>query len=228
VIVIARKMASVYKHLSFYHAEQARLVEKYSNPEVTHFEFSQALYEEFDVFTVQIKSALDHLVKVLRPIIGKSWAMYTFGDKGDKVLKGLKGNTPRSKAGTVKSMEFLLFSEGHKFWLDAVIESRDRINHGIAGGFKIDRFAVLRKDGKVEVPMWNAEQTLGDAMNEIWAMFVFFVEDFLLLSLQFRIDGAKYGMFKKHEPLNSAKSSWQILPKTMADMIVKALGATPV
>lgn len=225
VILIGRKMCSVYKHLTEYHAEEFRLVEKYSNPQVKHFEFSQVLYEEFDVFAVQIKSTLDHMVKVLRPIIGRSWTMYTFGDKGDKVLKGLKGNSPKDKQGTVKSMEFLLFNEAHKFWLDAVIESRDRMNHGIAGGLKIDRFAVLRRpDGRVELPMWNNEQKLGVAMDHIWANFFSFVEDFIILSLQFRISPQRFGMFKQGEPITSPNSPWRIVSKPLADALLKRLG----
>jgi len=111
VILIGRKMASVWNHLTAYHKEEKRLIDKFSDPEVKHMEFSQVLYEEFDVFTVQIKSTLDHLVKILRPIVGRQWTMHTFGEKGEKVLNGLKNNTPKEKRGTVKSMELLLFTD---------------------------------------------------------------------------------------------------------------------
>lgn len=36
----------------------------------TYREHSQELYLEFDVFSVQIKSTLDHLVQIMRPILG--------------------------------------------------------------------------------------------------------------------------------------------------------------
>jgi hypothetical protein len=41
----------------------------------------------------------------------------------------LKNNTPRKQAGIVKSMEYYLFSDHHKAWLAAIIDSRDRMNH---------------------------------------------------------------------------------------------------
>ena len=52
-------------------------------------EHSQELYEEFDVFTVQIMSALDHVVQVMRPMLDRKWTMYTFAKKGQGVLKSL-------------------------------------------------------------------------------------------------------------------------------------------
>lgn len=66
VVLISRKMLSVWKHLEAYRAEEQRLREKFwKNPD-TPRENSQELYEEFDVFAVQVKSTLDHLVKVIQ------------------------------------------------------------------------------------------------------------------------------------------------------------------
>src|SRR5437867_8602408 len=55
VMLISRKMVSVWKHLQAYHAEEKRLVEKFTAG-AKHQVFSQELFEEFDVFAVQIKS----------------------------------------------------------------------------------------------------------------------------------------------------------------------------
>lgn len=118
IILIARKMASVWRHLRAYHEEEKRLIEKFSARTDPHREHSEKLFEEFDVFAVQIKSTLDHLVKVMRPMLGRKWTMYTFADKGEGVLNSLKRNTSKHYAGRVRSIEHLLFlfDDRHKKW----------------------------------------------------------------------------------------------------------------
>ena len=229
MMLISRKMVSVWKHLQAYHTEEQRLIANFADPSAKHHVYSQELFEEFDVFAVQIKSTLDHVVKVLRPMLGRKWTMYTFSDKGEGVLNSLERNTPRKHAGRVKSMKFLLFSEHHKGWLEAIIDSRDRMNHCQEGGLKIAKFAVFRNpDGSVHVPMWSDAQDLGKAMDAIWSNFFQFIEDFVMLSLHFRILEDKFSIFKQEEPVTSSKSSWRILDKAAADALIAQVGATPV
>jgi hypothetical protein len=156
-------MASVWRHKEAYLAEERRLVERFSSETTATREHSEKLFDEFDVFAVQIKSTLDHLTKVMRPILGRNkWTLGTFGDKGERVLMSLQRNTGKHYAGRVRSMEFLLFNDHHKAWLTAIIDTRDRVNHHLEGGVKIDNFAVFRRpDGSVSVPMWSEEQELG-------------------------------------------------------------------
>jgi hypothetical protein len=71
VMLISRKMVSVWKHLQTYHAEETRLREQFADPAAKHHVYSQELFEEFDVFAVQIKSTIDHVVKVMRPMLGR-------------------------------------------------------------------------------------------------------------------------------------------------------------
>ena len=229
IILIGRKMASVYRYLQGYHAEEARLIEKFSDASVKHFDASQVLYEEFDVFAVQIKSTLDHLVKIMRPMIGRRWTMYTFGDKGDAVLRALKGNTGKKHHGRVRAMEHLLFSKQHRLWLEAIIETRDRVNHGIAGGLDIRNFVVRRTaEGNVELPMWSKEERLAAVMDAIWVQFFNFVQDFIMLALHFRIPEDRFGVFKKPDPpITAEHSPWVVVAKAEADRIIKELGATP-
>jgi len=61
-------------------------------------------------------------------MIGNKWTMRTFADKGETVLASLKRNTGRKYEGRVKSMEFLLFSDHHKAWLTAMIDTRDGVS----------------------------------------------------------------------------------------------------
>lgn len=228
VILIARKMVSVWKHLQAYHAEERRLIAKVEeNP--AYIEYSQNLFEEFDVFAVQIKSALDHLAQVMRPILGRSWTMYTFGNKGEAVLRALKCNAGKKHQGRVRSMEHFVFSDQHKAWLEAIIDSRDRMNHCQAGGLKIDKFTVCGSpDGSIHVPLWSNEQELGKAMDGIWAHFFHFVEDFLAIALHFRMPEDKFSIFKKPVELPSPSSPWHILRRADADEMIRRHGATPI
>ena len=89
VLLVSRKMISVWKHLAPYRAEEDRLLKAFQEG-ARHTEYSLELFIQFDEFTVQIKSTLDHAVKVLRPIIGPKWNLATFGDKGEKVIKALR------------------------------------------------------------------------------------------------------------------------------------------
>jgi hypothetical protein len=83
-------MLSVWKHLEAYRSQEQQLKEKFwKNPD-TPRENSRELYEEFDVFAVQVKSTLDHLVKVMRIILGRKWTMYTFANKGEGVCRSVR------------------------------------------------------------------------------------------------------------------------------------------
>ena len=230
IILIARKMGSVWRHKEEYLDEEKRLIEGYSSDTSATREHSEKLYDEFDVFAVQIKSTLDHLTKVMRPILGRNkWTLGTFGDKGERVLASLQRNTGKHYAGRVRSMEFLLFNDHHKKWLEAIIETRDRVNHHLGGGVKIDNFAVFRNpDGTVSVPRWSKEQELGKAMEGFWENFYVFVEDFLAMAINFRMRVEEFSLFREAKPVTSSASSWIVLPKAKADEFIKKHGATPV
>lgn len=180
------------------------------------------------MFVVQIKSALDHLVKIMRPMLGRKWTMYTFADRGVGVLNSLQRNTSQHHAGRVKMMEHFVFTERHREWLDAVIETRDKANHCLGGGLKIEHFAAFRMpDGTVSLPLWTQEQQLGKAMDIYWENFFSLVEDFLMIAIHFRFLTDKWGMFREHQPLSSQRQSWRVLPKAEADALIAKLGATP-
>src|SRR5688572_3205567 len=80
VILTSRKMTSVWKHLDAYRREEDRLLSEFAKGG-EHIDYGQELFTEFDEFAVQIKSTLDHVVKVMRPMVGKCWTIGTFGDK---------------------------------------------------------------------------------------------------------------------------------------------------
>ena len=154
IVLLSRKLLSVWTHLQAYQEHETALAEQAASWPTTKREHSQELYEEFDVFSVQIKSTLDHLVQIMRPILGRNkWTMYSFRGERGAVLASLQRNTSKHHAGHVRMMEHHLFGEKNRGWLAMIIEARDQVNHGMAGGMKIERFAVYRDaDGAVHLP----------------------------------------------------------------------------
>jgi len=222
IVLLSRKLLSVWTHLQAYQAHETALAEQTVAWPLTKREYSQELYEEFDVFSVQIKSTLDHLVQVLRPILGrKKWTMYSFGDKGERVLASLQRNTGKHHAGHVRMIEYYLFGENNKSWLAMIIDARDQVNHGIAGGMKIQRFAVYRDAaGTVHLPMWNQEQLLGAAMVTAWENLFRYVEDFIVLAINFRLK-PEFGLVRLEMPLTSPVPSSTLTTKQAVDEFVK-------
>jgi len=223
IVLLSRKLLSVWTHLQAYQAQERVLVQQAAGWPTTKREHSQELYEEFDVFSVQIKSTLDHLVQVMRPILGRNkWTIYSFGDKGERVLASLQRNTSKHHAGHVRMMEHQLFNETNKRWLTGIIDARDQVNHGMAGGMKIERFAVYRDAGGiVHLPRWNDEQTMGEAMVIVWENLFRYVEDFIVLAINFRLK-PEYGLVRKEMPLTSPVPSWTLTTRQAVDEFVRA------
>jgi hypothetical protein len=140
IVLLSRKLLSVWTHLHAYQTQERALAEQAATWLGTKRQYSQELYEEFDVFSVQIRSTLDHLVQIMRPILGRNkWTMYSFGDKGERVLAALQRNTSKHHAGHVRMMEHQLFNERNKSWLTLIIDARDQVNHGMAAGWVLSR-----------------------------------------------------------------------------------------
>lgn len=213
VTIIARKMWSVWKHAKDYHAVEKRLVEEYSKIEIpNHVLFSQELYEEFDVFSVQIKSALDHLAWVFRPIFrGEyNWTAYTFSDCGTNVMNELKGR--KNYKGPVSLLERTLYTAGNRKCMEQIVGSRDRMNHFKNGGIDIRHVAIARNpDGSVRVPMWSEGQPLGAMIDIIWSNFFHYVEDYLVLAIKFRMSD-RYSLLRTERPLSSNQPAWAVIP----------------
>lgn len=222
VILTSRKMVSVWKHLDAYRQEEDRLLNEFASGG-EHIDYGQQLFSEFDEFAVQIKSTLDHVVKVMRPMVGKCWTIGTFGDKGDKVIDCLDRNVPRKYAFKVDFMKKVCFRDERKQWLDAIIGARDRINHLQDGGIAIKNVSVYRAgDGSVEVPRWSDEQKLRDAMGGLWNEFFFLIEDFIVCSLHFRLN-AGLSLMRKPSPITSQASAWVVMDESVAQRMIEGL-----
>jgi hypothetical protein len=215
LIMVARKMASVWNHKERYIAEQNRLValvpNQTPNPNLSNtIILSQELFSEFDEYLVQIKSTLDHLVKIPVPIFGKKiWNLQTFGAKGDDVLNVLRHNLPEKYKQSAKAFEYIVLDQ-HRPWLEQVINMRDKANHYLEEGLPPQPFSVFKKDDEIMVPMYTKDQTVAQLMEMVWQNFLAFVEDFVALTLSFKSkDGLCF--FRNQRPApESPNSPWGI------------------
>jgi len=218
VLLVCRKMSSVWLHMERYKKEQEVLVKKFieqpmPHPPVHEMECSDTLFLEFDEFLVQIKSTLDYLVKLPRAVIGKSWNLTRFGDKGKMVMRALQRNTPKEMQEKAARIEKCLFHEANLHWLDLVIRARDDMNHYLLGQITIEKFSVGRDEvGEIRVPMWSQVQTLADFMTNIWGCFFCFVEDFITLFASLRFQEGTAFWLEKRDAV-STQSPWRVVPK---------------
>lgn len=122
----------------------------------------------FDLFLVQIKSILDHLVKIPSPVFGyNKWSLVTFGEKGEVVKKSFLNLSKEYKERTKNYYE-IIFGPHH--WIEEAIDLRDRLNHGKSGGVDQSWFTVsLSPNSNTFIePMWSNEQTIESAMEVIF------------------------------------------------------------
>jgi hypothetical protein len=183
---------------------------------------SQELFLEFDEFLVQVKSTLDHLVKVPMVFLGKNrWSLNTFGDKGDSVIKALSHNLPSSQKKF--SSQLISTVKKHQGWLRDTIIARDKINHFIDGGINFEYFIVIcveeNKETQLKVPLWSSEQTIRDFMGVIWNNLFCFCEDFVVLFYGIRLK-KEYAFFHGKSVINSIESPWKITSyQTMQEVV---------
>jgi len=223
LMYLARKLAFTWIHLQRFKEKQAELVRKLGDaPDarkgaVLELEYSEVLFQEFDEFAVQLKSTLDHLVKAGVPVLGKkTWTLRTFGDNGRDVVKALQNNAPRRFRDAVHGIREMLLRTNEP-WLASFIAIRDRVNHFVAGGLRIQDFGVHRlPDGTVRVPMWNDDQPLADAMDTVWNNLLRFCEDFVAVFLHFR---HKPGLVLFHGPESGSptRSPWRSTTQAVMD-----------
>lgn len=140
---------------------------------------------------MQIKSALDTMVKFPEPILGKKvWNVRTFGAKGKDVLNAMDRCVPRQYADRMAALRKMTF-EKNTSWLESVIDARDRTNHFQRGGIHFGYFAVRKvidENGeRITVPMWSPDQTVRDLMVVLWRKLLCFVEEFLGMFFFLRI-----------------------------------------
>jgi hypothetical protein len=63
----------------------------------------------------------------------------------------------------------------------------------------IHNFPIVREaDGKLRVPMWTDGHELWLMMDEVWKLFLVFVENYLMLTLNFRLNQCLFWLASNH------------------------------
>jgi hypothetical protein len=230
LILIGKKLVSVYSHLKNYALEEDRLIELAKKAPIMKdhkfitVEHSQELFFEFDEFLVQVKSCLDYLVKVPAVVLGhKKWGLRTFGGKGKDVIRALQNNVPKEHKAMANFA--ILFINQSSPWVEKTIEARDKINHFIDGGINFEYFTVLafNNDGKdiLQIPMWSNEQSIRNFMEVTWVNLFRLCEDFVGSLIGFKIKSG-YAFFHGAGGIDTAQSPWHITTKDkMHEMVSK-------
>lgn len=197
LLLVAKKLAITWRHLDRYRQIEDDLIARAKATQLvvdgkhTGFDYSDELYAEFDGFLVQLKSSLDHLVKVPVPIFGpKSWKPHTFGDKGNDVIKMLENNTPKKFEKHIRVICDRVIRRNQD-WLQLTIDLRDKVNHYLEGGVPYQFFRVrkVRRGNRevIVVPMWSKVQTLRQALEIVWCRLMCLCEEFIGFTVFLRL-----------------------------------------
>lgn len=213
---IGVKLAAAWQHKDAYAQEEERLAAEAKaapppkEPISTEYLISQDLFLELDEFLVQVKSSLDHLVKIPVPILGK-WPLRTFGDKGADVAKALLNNMPKAHMKAAPGLKKMLVDD-HQDWLAAAIAVRDKMNHYLDGGVSLEEFSIYvtrSPEGvTVHTPMWSKSQSVREALDVIYANLFRLIEQFLGAFIGLRRHTA-YGFLYQARPLDSVEPAWK-------------------
>lgn len=235
IILISRKLASVWDHYNKYVKYEDFLIEEAKKKPikeeeaVINLENSQNLFVEFDEFLVQIKSCLDYLVKVPIVIFGENkWSIRTFGGKGNDVIKALKNNVPKEYAVKAKGLIHLI--ERAQEWLELTINARDKINHFLEGGIDFEHFTVyvIRQGEKeiLNVPMITTDQKMREFFEICWDNLFRFCEEFIGMLIGFRIKKG-FAFYHGGAPIDSTESPWKVTSQEVQELLVKGPGWKP-
>jgi len=220
ILLISKKLAAVWKHFNTYTEVQRRLVEeaKKSNPvgEQSVVSYSQDLFLEFDEFLVQVKSALDYLVRVPLPIIGGVWTIRLFGKRGKTVIAALRNNMSDDWKEKANWLADSLIS-GHLGWLEATIRARDMMNHCLDGGFQFESFIVCKvgndSDEYIHVPQLTDDLTIHNIIEITWINLLSLVEDFTVGFLAFRMK-PEFVLSRNIPQPYSPESPWNVMRRS--------------
>ena len=227
-ILVAKKLVRVWQHHQAYLQAQNKLKEQAEKVVYTeqlrelHIDCSDELFLEFDEFLVQVKSTLDYIVNVPKPIIGNNrWTLTTFGKEGKAVTNALN-NLPAEMKKQTNGFNTILI-ENNKIWLEETILARDKINHYIEGGVDYRSFSVFKdtKTNEIRVPLWSPDQTIESFMAICWDNLLKLCESFFALFISLRTDISLITFYHEPEPLDSPRPRWKAIPTPIFQKILK-------
>lgn len=191
--VIALKFASIWTINNRYEtrekelvaATEAKPIDRRKN-EPVRIGSGQDLYVEWDVFLVQCKSVLDHMVVILHYTHGLNFSsLTTFGNAGQGIINVLKANVGAKPPAKKVSARLLIETiEKNQQWLKGMINARDRMNHFTSGGISPMNFgiaSIIEKDGTqtLHVPRISQQMTVKEYMTSTMDSILIFIERFM-------------------------------------------------
>lgn len=219
---VARKLASIWSHKERYGALQKELVEqaeRAANVDQTTLDlgYSQELFLEFEEFLFQVKSALDHVVKVPSVMFGSNvWTLSTWGDKGEKVERAISRNLPKRFRHHADGIRDIVLKP-HRAWVRDLVEARDKVAHYLKGGIAFEHFAVhLDPDGTLRVPMWSSDQSVFEFLDAAWSNVFRLIEDFIHVFLYLRV-APGFVFLCNPSPVSSSVPAWSVHPEATLD-----------
>ena len=140
----------------------------------TYVDHTTGIEQEIESFIMQGKSCLDVLVKIFKPLIGKT--IHSYGNSGDKVVNILKNNLKDNEA--VTAIPLIKMIDENKEWIERWFKTdRDTISHYRT--FKSTGFARDPKSQKFELPKTPDGIGLHEIVTKNYYNLLSFCEDFI-------------------------------------------------
>ena len=166
------------------------------------------------------------MVKVPRAVIGRSWNLTRFGDKGQVVVRAMQRSTQKEFQEKAAGIEKDPFQEANLKWLDFTIRARDEMNHYLQGDVSVESSAsFVTGTGRLTFR--------SEFMTNLWAAFFYFVEDFITLFASLRFQEGTVLYLEARDAV-SVKSPWRVIPKLDAEFMravqegrIRTPGVTP-
>ncbi|MCX6011091.1 MAG: hypothetical protein NT134_02355 [Chloroflexi bacterium] len=142
------------------------------------------LIYEVESFLFQVKSCLDVLSWVLKPVFGFTYC--SFGDKGDDVINQLRNNCPAPLTNYAEKIVQLIEDAQDK-WVVELIKMRDDVTHySRLKGFDcfIEEPYTGGGTANIHYPTMPNKRRALEYCQDVWKKLLNFCEDFLKLTLE--------------------------------------------
>lgn len=200
------KLGSVIYHFNNFRQLYVEINEIANNSKKSMGNFDRVIFDvprlgyEVEALFLQIKSTLDILINILKPVFKINTDNKTFGNKGEKIINALKNNlsdkhSNRIKLGAenlinlIKQAQTTGFVPSNNYgWLNLMIDARDKLAH--FNRSKLVFYLEKEKSSNLEirVPRIVPEQSYWEGLEVIVYNFVMFVEEFLLHAVGCSLD----------------------------------------
>lgn len=191
IMGVMHKLHATRYHLQNYDALEAKLFRQAVRAFKAHPNTTREALElifELEAFLFQVKSSLDLLVKIVPPVIGPGIVgSQTFGDKGEKLIRGLKMLLKKTGTDTEAVRRLIDLIDGDRgAWIATTVDIRDELNHkrGLRD-FKFTPARLANGQTTAATPRFRNQETR-KFMHLVYRNNLEFHQDFMALCLATR------------------------------------------